>query len=259
MIAATGWILAVSVGAWLLRIRSLLAWRMELVARACHELRGAITVARLGLELVARETDSRADGLRAIDLELASAGVALEDLSAAPTGLRGPWRVDAVDVPALLSESVEAFRPLATARGVELDLRWRGEPGFVHADRVRLAQATGNLIANAIEHGEGRVELRGRADDAGLEISVTDGGHGLPAPVADLVVHARGGRGRRGRGLAIAAEVARRHGGRLVAATDDGGAGVRLELPLLWQARVSTDGQGLRGGGLRPGGGLDNI
>jgi signal transduction histidine kinase len=232
MIGATGWIVAVAVGAWVLRLRSVLAWRMELVLRACHELRGPITGARLGLELLGREDRLRPEALRAIDLELASAGVALEDLSAAPAGRRGSGRVDAVDVSALLVESVEAFRPLALARGVELGLRLPGEPGVIRADRIRLAQATGNLIANAIEHGEGPVELRGWVDGAELEISVTDRGPGLPAPVADLAKRARRGRGARGRGLAIAADVARRHGGRLVAATDDGGSRTTLELPL---------------------------
>ncbi|HWF35647.1 MAG TPA: HAMP domain-containing sensor histidine kinase [Solirubrobacteraceae bacterium] len=231
MIAAAGWIAALVAVLWLLRLRSVLGRRAELVARACHELRRPVTVARLGVELASRDGELRPDALRAVDLELASAGVALEDLSAAVTGREGPWRPGAVDVPALLGESVEAFRPLAHARGVHLALHWRGERRVLHADRIRLAQATGNLIANAIEHGEGPVELRGGADEDGrLEISVADGGPGLPARVDDLAGR-RPGRGR-GRGLAIAAEVAARHGGRLVAASDDEGSRVKLSLPL---------------------------
>jgi signal transduction histidine kinase len=232
MITVAGWIAALAVGAWGFRLRCVLGWRTELAARACHELRGPITVARLGLERASRDADLRPEALRGIDLELASAGVALEDLSAALAGLPGPWRVDAVDAPALLAESFEAFRPLALARGVDLDLHWRGERAVVDADRLRLAQATGNLIANAIEHGAGHVELHGRAGDHGLEIEVTDAGQGLSSPVADLIARPRHGRGRRGRGLAIAAEVARRHGGRLVAGvSDDGGSSVSLTVP----------------------------
>jgi signal transduction histidine kinase len=230
IIASAGWLAALALVVWALKLRSVLGWRMELVARACHELRGPITVARLGVEIVARDGERRPDVLRAIDLELESAGVALEDLSAALAGRRGPWRVDAVDVTALLAESCEAFRPLAQARGVELGLRWRGEPAVLRADRLRLAQATGNLIANAIEHGEGRVELRGRACDDAVEIEVADAGKGLPSPVADLVARPRYGRGRRGRGLAIAAEVAERHGGSLTA--DESSSRVSLSLPL---------------------------
>jgi signal transduction histidine kinase len=232
VIALGGWIAALAVGVWVFRLRSVLGWRTELAARACHELRGPITVARLGLESATRDTELRAEALKGIDLELQSAGVALEDLGAAFAGLRGPWRVDAVDAPALLAESFEALRPLALARGVDLGLHWRGERAIIPADRVRLAQATGNLIANAIEHGAGRVELHGRAGDHGLEIEVTDAGHGLPSPVTDLIARPRAGRGRRGRGLAIAADVAERHGGRLVARTGEDGSRLMLTIPL---------------------------
>lgn len=232
MIVAAGWLAALALALWALRLRTALAWRAELVARACHELRRPITAARLGVELAGRGGKARPGALRAIDLELASAGVALEDLSLALAGQRAPWRPGAVDVSALVTDSVEAFRPLALARGIELGLRSRGGPAVVRADRVRLAQATGNLIANAIEHGGGRVEVSSRAGGHGVEIEVSDGGEGLPAPVADLVVRRRGGRGRRGRGLAIAADIAGRHGGRLEAGEHEGRSRVLLSLPV---------------------------
>ena len=231
MIALAGWVAALVLAVSLLRLRSVLGRRAELVARACHELRGPITAARLGVDRVARDPERGSDVLRGIDLELASAGVALEDLDAALAGRGGPWRLDAVDVTALLADAFEAFRPMALARGVDLRLHWRGERAVVHADRLRLAQATGNLIANAIEHGGGPVELRGGTGEHGLEIEVGDDGRGLPAPVAELLTRPRRGRGRRGRGIAIAAEVARRHGGRLMAASDEDGSRVSLRVP----------------------------
>jgi signal transduction histidine kinase len=46
----------------------------------------------------------------------------------------------------------------------------------------------------------------------------------------------RSGRGERGRGLAIADDIARRHGGRLTTAPSAGGAALALELPLLESA-----------------------
>jgi signal transduction histidine kinase len=60
---------------------------------------------------------------------------------------------------------------------------------------------------------------------------VADGGAGLPATVAALTRRARGGTGRRGRGLAIASEIAERHGGRLLTAPARCGSAVALELP----------------------------
>jgi signal transduction histidine kinase len=98
-------------------------------------------------------------------------------------------------------------------------------------DRYRLAQATGNLIANAIEHGGGDVKVVGRLEGARVRVEVTDRGPGLPAPVSQLARSARGGKGRRGRGLAIAASIARHHGGRLAAAPTERGARLVLELP----------------------------
>jgi signal transduction histidine kinase len=100
---------------------------------------------------------------------------------------------------------------------------------LVHADRLRLAQAIGNLVVNALEHGAGPVRLRAHATRTHVRVEVRDHGPGLPAPVAAL---AGGGHaGRRGHGLAIAARVVARHGGRLLTAPVSSGACVVLELP----------------------------
>jgi signal transduction histidine kinase len=107
----------------------------------------------------------------------------------------------------------------------------------VAGNRLRLAQATGNLIANGIEHGGGTVEVRGRRHDRVVRIEVVDEGPGLAAPLEELAQRARRpGRMRpdrsRGHGLAVAAAVALTHGGRLFAAPSDRGARLVLELPL---------------------------
>jgi signal transduction histidine kinase len=231
LLALGGWIAASFAAAIALLARHALAERMETVARACHELRGPITAARLGLQLGSRTGELSAARLRAVDLELGRASLALEDLARART--RGPSvrSVEDVDVAELLADSVEAWRASAADRGVELVLRWSGTRAQVIGDRLRLAQATGNLIANAIEHGQGAVEVRGRADSAGTRIEVSDHGPGLPAPVAELARRAHRGQGARGRGLAIAAAIAADHGGRLAAAPSERGAKLVLELP----------------------------
>jgi signal transduction histidine kinase len=236
ILTLAGWVAALAASVWVLRLRLALDGRTELVARACHELRRPLAAARLGIGLVAQDSPSRPDTLRAIDLELASAGVALEDLSAALAGQLGPTRFDAVDAPVLLTDSLAALRPLARARGVDLAMRWEGPPAALQGDRIRLAQATGNLIANAIEHGQGRVELHGTAKNDHLEIEVTDQGPGLPAPLPTITKrahrgHGHRGRGHRGRGLAIAAHIAQHHGGQLTASTD-GRSRLTLSLPL---------------------------
>jgi signal transduction histidine kinase len=212
-----------------------LAGRMESVARACHELRGPLTAARLGLQLGVSTGELSAARLRAIDLELGRAALALEDLDSARTRRMGPWRPpEPVDLEGLVRDSVEAWRAAAATRGVSLCASWSGCPARVWGDRLRLAQATGNLIANAIEHGGGVVSVRGCLVEPGrARIEVVDTGPGLPAPVAELTRRRRARRGVRGRGLSIAAAVAAGHGGRLAAAPSRRGAWLVLELPAL--------------------------
>jgi signal transduction histidine kinase len=226
-----GWLAAGLAGTMALIARRSLDGRMEAVARACHELRGPITAARLGLELGARVGELSPARLRAIDLELQQATLALDDLSETREAHCELRECRQVDLRALLTDSVEGWRPRAGQGRAELQLRWSGGPVHVWGDRLRLAQATGNLIANAIEHGGGIVEVRGRAAGIGARIEVIDDGPGLPAPVAELARRAQNGRGTRGRGLAIAAAVAEAHGGRLAAAPTERGARLVLELP----------------------------
>lgn len=231
VISLGGWVAAsaaavVAAGVW----RALFS-KMERVARACHEVRGPLTAVRLGLQLGASAGELSPARLRAIDLELGRAALALDDLDTV-RARRVAWRApEPVDVEQLVSDSVEAWRPSALARGVALTATWTGRSPAVWGDRHRLAQAVGNLISNAIEHGGGVVEVRGRSDRGGARIEVTDTGQGLPAPIRELVRRPDRGHGRRGRGLAITTAIAASYGGRLAAAPSERGARLVLELP----------------------------
>jgi len=239
-LAIAGWTTAAVAGFAAAAVRHSLAARMEAVARASHELRGPLTAARLGLELGLRPGRPSSARLRAIELELARATLALDDLSQASRGSLHRVRVpvharEPVDAAQLLAESVEAWRGAAAARGLDVRMRWSGPAAVVLGDRLRLAQATGNLLANAIEHGGGSIQVHGRAERSRVRIEVLDGGAGLSAPVDELT--RRGRRGNRsaaprGRGLAIVSAVAAAHGGRLAAAPSEHGARLVLELPL---------------------------
>lgn len=227
VVAGVGWFVALGAGLLALGLRRRLAAWLELVARASHEVRGSITAARLGV----KPGDASPARLRALDLELGRAAVAVEDLVES-CGRRPVGReLELLDVRQLLADSVEAWQPFATEQRTSLRLSWSGRSAFVLGKRYRLAQATGNLIANAIEHGNGEVQVLGRLDGASVRVEVTDRGPGLPVPVRELVRGARGGRGSHGRGLAIASTTARDHGGRLAAAPSERGARLVLELP----------------------------
>jgi signal transduction histidine kinase len=263
-LAVAGWALAIGG----LAIATIARYRSfdytEAVAHACHELRGPLAAVRLGLDLALRSGQLPDERLRALDLELARAALALDDLSDA--SLRTPrlspshpGSRERIDLAQLLTDSVEALRGEAAARGVEVRLQSPGSTAVVSGERLRLAQATGNLIANAIEHGGGVVEVSWRVDPSTIRIEVVDGGGGLPAPVAELaragrlhrrswqrggVLHRRRASVRRGHGLAIASSVAAAHGGHLAAAPSERGARLVLALPRAEPTPISTSAGG---------------
>jgi signal transduction histidine kinase len=222
---AAGWAAALAALGAVLGARRERGRRLELVARACHELRGPLTAAGLALSAGAPAAD--------VERELRRAALLLDDLAAAGRGARAPQRAERVDLAELLAHQEATWRLVAPAFGCELRVEAPGDgsPAVVRGDGLRLAQAIGNLVANALEHAGGRVEVSARRAGARVRVEVADEGPGLPAPVAELARRARGGRGRRGRGLAIAADVAARHGGRLLAAPSTRGARLVLELP----------------------------
>jgi signal transduction histidine kinase len=212
VIAHLAWVLVVS--AW--------AWRRDAaVARARHEVRGPLAVARLalaGLERSAR--------VEAIDLELRRAALALDDLG----GVRRSGAVAAVDIGRVLSDAAPAWCAFAESRGAALVV----EPSCVRVagEPLRLAQACANLVTNAVEHGGGYVLVCASSVNGHARVEVRDDGPGLPASIPALVAAARGRRSHRGHGLAIAAAIARSHGGRLISLPCTQGAHLALELPL---------------------------
>lgn len=209
--------------------------RAAVVARVGHEVRGPLCAALLGIErLVAEGIASPA--LAAVDLELRRAAAALDDLADNPP--RGGS--ERVDVGRLLETAAAGWRALAAAHGSSLAVE--APAGLVvRAERLRLAQACGNLVANAVEHGGGEVVVRARALAGAVRVEVTDGGPGLPAPVDALLAASRRRRTRRGHGLAVAADVARRHGGRLAAGPSPKGARLVLELPQVRESEQAAE------------------
>jgi signal transduction histidine kinase len=155
---------------------------------------------------------------------------------------------EAVELTNIVNLSLDAVRPAADAKRIQLTSRIASNGARVAGDAVRLQQVVWNLLTNAIkftpEQGSIVVALEIERDMA--EISVTDDGRGIdPAYVkhvferfsqgADTVRRSRSGLGL---GLAIVKHISELHGGSVSAESAGIGQGAtfRVRLP-----RMRTD------------------
>jgi signal transduction histidine kinase len=203
LVVAACWLLA---GCWLLATHARDRRRLWLVARAEHELRGPLTAIALGLEATAW-MDPRLQGLLE---EVARARAGLVDLEAARTGRAREPRADVVRLDRVVWRAVTGWDLTARRAGGGVHLDWAAGPVSVRADRGRLAQTFGNLLANAVEHGGGKVRVTGRRTGRGVLIEIRDSGRGHGFGIASHAVREAGGTlkaGRAGAGTAVAVEL----------------------------------------------------
>jgi len=231
-----------TLNAMLGRLEASLERERVFVADASHELRTPLAILRAELELAARPNRSREELAAAV----ASAVEEVDRLSRLAEDLLVIARADQGRFP-IVREPVEArellervrrrFERSATevGRGVTVDAP---EGLRAELDVLRVEQALGNLIDNALRHGEGvvRISAHGTADL--LAIEVTDEGNGFPVGFEEQAFErfSRPDSGRTGLGaglgLAIVRAIAEAHGGTARVADSAAGAAVRLELPL---------------------------
>jgi signal transduction histidine kinase len=103
-------------------------------------------------------------------------------------------------------------------------------------DPDKIEQVIGNLVENALRHGEGTVTVSVRPFESGAEVTVADEGEGIPEETASRVFTRfwRGGnrRGGTGLGLYIVKGLVEAHGGSVeVGRAPSGGAQFRFVLP----------------------------
>jgi two-component system OmpR family sensor kinase len=225
----------------LARLESALARERRFVSDASHELRTPLSALRTELELALRRERSREE----LEAALRSAAEETDRLSQLAEDLLVLARADGGKLPVRLErlsalDVLEGVRERYARRAadVERPLELRVEDGLsVSVDRLRVEQALGNLVENALRHGGGSILLEARSVDGRVELHVQDEGGGFaPDFIGDAFEpFSRGDPGRSshgaGLGLAIVDVIARAHGGTAHAANVNGGADVWLELP----------------------------
>lgn len=196
----------------------------DFVAEASHELRTPLALLRMELDLALvrpRSPEDLLSALRSTSDEVERLTVLAEDLLLLADSEDGARVLESVVIPldGLLRDVARRFAPLAQRAGRRISVV--AEQGTsVRGDPERLTRALGNLVHNALLHGEGVVTLRARVDAAWVVVEVEDGGPGMPLTLRERAFDrmsrspgARASSGGHGLGLAIVRAIVEEHGG----------------------------------------------
>ena len=204
--------------------------QQRFVSDVSHELRTPLTTIRLASDVLydarerydgptarsaelLRDQVQRFEALLADLLEISRMDAQAADVAGEPTNLAQ-----------LARDSIDSLAGLAEETGTSVHLVAPGGHVEVEVDPRRIARIVRNLLANAIEHGEGRpVVVTVDSSEHAVGLGVRDHGAGMPQSDADRVFdrfwRADPSRQRRiggtGLGLAISLEDALLHGGTL--------------------------------------------
>jgi signal transduction histidine kinase len=243
--------LATTLNDMLGRLEAAFAHERRFVADASHELRTPLALLRTELELALRRPRSASELERAVRSaaeETERLSQLAEDLLLIARSDQGRLPIRRTRIPAtdVLQVVADRFARRAEDHGQTIVVD-AGEPE-IDADPVRVEQALGNLVDNALAHDARTVRLWARTGADGLvELHVTDDGRGFPetfvAQAFDRFTRADEARGRGGTGLGLAIVdlIARAHGGSTGAANrPEGGADVWLAVPAAKSTRSVT-------------------
>ncbi len=206
-----------------------------------HEVRNPLNSMALHAELILRRLtrDGSADG-RIRD----SVGVLRDEIARldevvknylAMTRSGAALPLQPLDLREVVTSVASVHEPALAEQGIALLLDLGEEPAMVSAERARLQQVLHNLVRNAMDAmsapGEHRLELTLRGTEKWWELRVADTGPGIAEPERvfspSYSTKPTGG----GMGLPLSLQIARLHGGFLVARNREGG-GAELVLTL---------------------------
>src|SRR4051812_59340 len=213
----------------------------ELVATVAHELRSPLTSVKGFTATLLSKWERFNDEQKRLMLETVNSDAdrvtrligELLDVSRIDAG-RLELRKQVVDVPAAVRRCVAGIVASGEPPG-RFVVEENGQLPEMWADPDKLDQVIGNIVENAVRHGDGTVTITVGPRAGGAEITVEDEGTGI-APEAEQRVFAkfwRGAtRGGTGLGLFIAHGIIQAHGGTMTASRGPGGgARVRFYLP----------------------------
>jgi PAS domain S-box-containing protein len=222
----------------------------EFLAIVSHELRTPLT-AILGWSRILSsgklDEAKTAQALAAIDRNAKAQAQLIDDLLDVSRIITNKLQLDLhpIELVPIIEAAIEAVRPAAEAKSIQLEARLDQAAGVVFGDSHRLRQVVWNLLSNAIKFtpSGGRVEIRLLREADQATIIVSDTGQGISPDFLPYVferfrqadsttTRAHGGLGL---GLAIVRYLVEQHGGSVEAASPGLGQGATftVKLPIL--------------------------
>jgi signal transduction histidine kinase len=159
--------------------------KRRFMATVIHDMRQPLTAMRTTLYLL-RETvadPEDAESVAMLEERVTAMNLMVEELLqyAEIESGRVRWRLEPVNVDALLSECVSTIAPTLAEKGLGLTFDVAPDLGAVQADRGKLAHIVGNLLSNAVKFtAAGSVAIRARCDGPDWRMEVEDTGVGIP-------------------------------------------------------------------------------
>jgi len=219
----------------------------EFLAVVSHELRTPLNAINGWTYMLLTRTMSSANqvhALHSIQRQVRSQNQLINDLLDVARIASGKLRLDLrdVDCSKIIAAALDVVRPAAEAKQIQLIAEVDPGGTTLSADAERLQQVIWNLLSNAIKFtpNGGRIEIRLRPTDSGIEIVVSDTGQGITEDFLPFVfdrfrqadVSTTRAHGGIGLGLAIVRHLVELHGGTVVAESAGKGKGASFTVRL---------------------------
>ncbi|HWF87659.1 MAG TPA: response regulator, partial [Pyrinomonadaceae bacterium] len=219
----------------------------DFLAMLSHELRTPLNAIFGWTHLLKKGNLSEIERRRGIDIIQRNAEAQraiIDELLDISRIVTGKLRLDPkpVELGGIIDAAIDAVRPAAEAKNIQMAVTIDRNAGFVMGEAVRLQQIIWNLLANAVKFTppDGRVEVELRAVGPQVEIVVRDSGEGIAPEFLPYIFErfrqadtsAKRTHGGLGLGLSIVNSLVAMHGGSVRAESDGKGKGATFIVTL---------------------------
>ena len=228
----------------------------EFLATVSHELRTPLNAvvgwSRL-LRMGQLDSEGAAHAVDVIERNAAAQRQIIEDLLDVSRIVTGKLRINTqpVDVLLIIHAAIDAVRPAAEAKQIDIRIHAGAPDSIVRADSERLQQVLWNLLANAVKFtpSGGVVDVHLERHESLAEIRIEDSGPGVPPEflprIFDRFSQADGSSTRKhgglGLGLAIVRHLVELHGGTVSASNRTDGTGAVLSVCLPAMTGITSE------------------